>query len=143
MDQQKVKQCLTRLTKGIAIGYIVSRHADARLRISLAPPFPGLRRFKHGRNFKQWTGADSKGLMKVIYIRKMQPEVVLTIVIGLPIRDRGICPGRSRQDHQRILRLLLHCTNGRFYKARARRPRRRAISVPEIQDDLPRSWCPL
>ncbi|KAI1786865.1 hypothetical protein LXA43DRAFT_897215 [Ganoderma leucocontextum] len=30
-----------------------------------APPFPGLRRFPHGRNFSQWTGNDSKGLMKV------------------------------------------------------------------------------
>ena len=35
-------------------------------RISLAPPFPGLRRFKDGRNFSQWTGNDSKALMKVI-----------------------------------------------------------------------------
>jgi hypothetical protein len=33
-------------------------------RISLAPPFPGLRRFKDGRNFSQWTGNDSKALMK-------------------------------------------------------------------------------
>ena len=29
------------------------------------PPFPGLRRFKQGRNFQQWTGDDSKALMKV------------------------------------------------------------------------------
>lgn len=34
-------------------------------RIALAPLFPGLRRFKQGRNFKQWTGNDSKALMKV------------------------------------------------------------------------------
>ena len=33
--------------------------------ISLAPPFPNLRRFPVGRNFKQWTGDDSKALMKV------------------------------------------------------------------------------
>ena len=33
--------------------------------ISLAPPFPGLCRFKQGRNFQQWTGNDSKALMKV------------------------------------------------------------------------------
>ncbi|KAK6981749.1 hypothetical protein R3P38DRAFT_2578132 [Favolaschia claudopus] len=31
----------------------------------LLPPFPGLRRFPEGRNFKQWTGDDSKALMKV------------------------------------------------------------------------------
>ena len=34
-------------------------------RIALAPLFPGLRRFKQGRNFKQWTGNDSKAFMKV------------------------------------------------------------------------------
>ena len=34
--------------------------------IALAPLFPGLRRFKQGRNFKQWTGNDSRALMKVI-----------------------------------------------------------------------------
>ena len=35
-------------------------------RIALAPLFPGLRRFKQGQKFKQWTGNDSKALMKVI-----------------------------------------------------------------------------
>jgi hypothetical protein len=34
-------------------------------RIAAVPPFPGLRRFPQGRNFKQWTGDDSKALMKV------------------------------------------------------------------------------
>ncbi|KAH9016353.1 hypothetical protein EDB85DRAFT_2076211 [Lactarius pseudohatsudake] len=38
---------------------------DIDRRIALTPPFPGLRRFKHGRRFKQWTGDDSKALMKV------------------------------------------------------------------------------
>lgn len=33
--------------------------------ISAVPPFPGLRRFPDGRDFKQWTGDDSKALMKV------------------------------------------------------------------------------
>ncbi|KAH9918159.1 uncharacterized protein B0H18DRAFT_1086893 [Fomitopsis serialis] len=36
---------------------------DRRLRS--VPAFPGLRRFKQGRNFKQWTGDDSKALMKI------------------------------------------------------------------------------
>ncbi|KAF4570955.1 hypothetical protein EYR36_001776 [Pleurotus pulmonarius] len=39
--------------------------ADIDRRIAAAPPFPGLRRFPQGRNFKQWTGDDSKALMKV------------------------------------------------------------------------------
>ncbi|KAF8224104.1 hypothetical protein L208DRAFT_1513386 [Tricholoma matsutake] len=33
--------------------------------IALAPSFAGLRRFPKGQNFKQWTGDDSKALMKV------------------------------------------------------------------------------
>ncbi|KAF8132929.1 hypothetical protein EV363DRAFT_1397839 [Boletus edulis] len=34
-------------------------------RISAVAPFVGLRRFPQGRHFKQWTGDDSKALMKV------------------------------------------------------------------------------
>ncbi|KAK7684399.1 hypothetical protein QCA50_012346 [Cerrena zonata] len=34
-------------------------------RIAAVPSFPGLRRFPQGRGFKQWTGDDSKALMKV------------------------------------------------------------------------------
>lgn len=32
--------------------------------IAIAPPFTGLRRFPEGQEFKQWTGDDSKALMK-------------------------------------------------------------------------------
>ncbi|KAG1870863.1 hypothetical protein F4604DRAFT_1583573 [Suillus subluteus] len=38
---------------------------DIDRRITAVPPFPGLRRFPQGRHFKQWTGDDSKALMKV------------------------------------------------------------------------------
>ena len=41
------------------IRYILS------LRISAVPPFSGLRRFPDGRDYQQWTGDDSKALMKV------------------------------------------------------------------------------
>ena len=34
-------------------------------RIAAVAPFTGLRRFPEGRGFKQWTGDDSKALMKV------------------------------------------------------------------------------
>ncbi|KAI0284151.1 hypothetical protein BC826DRAFT_1109838 [Russula brevipes] len=40
--------------------------ADIDRRIATAPPFPALRRFPEGRGFKQWTGDDSKALMKVL-----------------------------------------------------------------------------
>src|SRR4051794_842168 len=39
--------------------------ADHETRIAATPAFPGLRRFPQGRGFKQWTGDDSKALMKV------------------------------------------------------------------------------
>ncbi|RPD70597.1 hypothetical protein L226DRAFT_547722 [Lentinus tigrinus ALCF2SS1-7] len=54
--------------------YLMKEHGDSRgkelldeidCRLALVPPFPGLRHFKQGRNFKQWTGDDSKGLMKI------------------------------------------------------------------------------
>jgi len=32
----------------------------------VAAPFAGLRQFPQGRGFKQWTGDDSKALMKVL-----------------------------------------------------------------------------
>ncbi|KII88928.1 hypothetical protein PLICRDRAFT_698078 [Plicaturopsis crispa FD-325 SS-3] len=54
--------------------YLHQVHSEARAneiiddidrRISAVPPFPGLRRFPEGRDFSQWTGDDSKALMKV------------------------------------------------------------------------------
>ncbi|KAL6299565.1 hypothetical protein BKA93DRAFT_701330, partial [Sparassis latifolia] len=39
--------------------------ADIDRRIAVVPPFSGLRNFHEGRGFKQWTGDDSKALMKV------------------------------------------------------------------------------
>ncbi|KAF8488801.1 hypothetical protein F5888DRAFT_1622732, partial [Russula emetica] len=39
--------------------------ADIDRRIATVPLFTGLRRFPEGRGFKQWTGDDSKALMKV------------------------------------------------------------------------------
>ncbi|KAF8873810.1 hypothetical protein CPB84DRAFT_1817967 [Gymnopilus junonius] len=39
--------------------------ADIDNRIAAAPSFAGLHRFPEGRGFKQWTGDDSKALMKV------------------------------------------------------------------------------
>ncbi|KAI0666178.1 hypothetical protein C8Q78DRAFT_1072649 [Trametes maxima] len=38
---------------------------DIDRRIAAASAFPGLRHFPQGRNFKQWTGNDSKAFMKV------------------------------------------------------------------------------
>ncbi|KAG1868313.1 hypothetical protein DFJ58DRAFT_714245 [Suillus subalutaceus] len=41
---------------------------DIDRRIAVVASFSGLRRFPQGRGFKQWTGDDSKALMKVSYV---------------------------------------------------------------------------
>src|ERR1700677_3338263 len=50
--------------------------------IAAVPPFPGLRRFPQGRRFKQWTGNDSKALMKV-YIPSLVGYVPDDIILCL------------------------------------------------------------
>lgn len=52
---------------------------DIDQRIAAIAPFAGLRRFPEGRHFKQWTGDDSKGLMKV-YIAAIEGHVPKDVV---------------------------------------------------------------
>ena len=48
----------------------LAKHAELVFpSISAAPPFPGLRHFPDGHDFAQWTGDDSKALMKVVDIQ--------------------------------------------------------------------------
>jgi hypothetical protein len=44
---------------------IIMMNSVCNFRIAAVPSFPALRRFNEGRGFKQWTGDDSKALMKV------------------------------------------------------------------------------
>ncbi|KAJ7577184.1 hypothetical protein C8J56DRAFT_1007251 [Mycena floridula] len=53
------------ITHGEARALEIIEDIDRRQVISAVPVFPGLQRFKDGRNFHQWTGDDSKALMKV------------------------------------------------------------------------------
>ncbi|KAJ3742783.1 hypothetical protein DFH05DRAFT_1495496 [Lentinula detonsa] len=71
---QVVKGCFKDMLVEWVIAYLTITHGETQMkeimddvdhRISLVPPFPGLRHFPHGRRFKQWTGDDSKALMKV------------------------------------------------------------------------------
>ncbi|KAH9856101.1 hypothetical protein C2E23DRAFT_722466 [Lenzites betulinus] len=48
-------------------------------RLAVVPPFSDLRRFREGRGFKQWTGDDSKALMK-IYLPSIQGIVTTDMV---------------------------------------------------------------
>ncbi|KAF9494639.1 hypothetical protein BDN71DRAFT_1496364 [Pleurotus eryngii] len=56
--------------------------ADMDQRIAAPPPFPGLQCFPEGQNFKQWTGDNSKALMKVflpVIAGHVPNEMVTTI----------------------------------------------------------------
>ncbi|KAL0568424.1 hypothetical protein V5O48_013559 [Marasmius crinis-equi] len=57
---------------------------DIDHRIALSPAFPGLRRFPHGRRFKQWTGDDSKALMKVFVLAVVEylPEKMVQCLVA-------------------------------------------------------------
>jgi hypothetical protein len=57
------------------------------LSIAIAPPFAGLRRFPDGRGFKQWTGDDSKALMKVRFARLSRKSQTPELFF-----DSFICP---------------------------------------------------
>ncbi|KAG1860759.1 hypothetical protein F4604DRAFT_1882540 [Suillus subluteus] len=52
---------------------------DIDHRIAVVAPFAGLRCFPQGRGFKQWTGDDSKALMKV-YIAAIEEHVPVEII---------------------------------------------------------------
>ncbi|KAG2343983.1 hypothetical protein BDR05DRAFT_975684 [Suillus weaverae] len=52
---------------------------DIDQRIVAVPPFPGLRRFPQGHHFKQWTGNNSKALMKV-YLPAIEGYVPVDVV---------------------------------------------------------------
>ncbi|OCH90190.1 hypothetical protein OBBRIDRAFT_878691 [Obba rivulosa] len=56
--------------------------ADIDRRIAAVPSFPGLQRFPQGCGFKQWTGNDSKALMKVwlpAIVGHMPPQMVRAV----------------------------------------------------------------
>ncbi|KZP16263.1 hypothetical protein FIBSPDRAFT_749065 [Athelia psychrophila] len=68
-------------------------------RISLAAPFSGVRRFPKGRGFKQWTGDDSKALMKVY----------LAAIDGL-VPDSVVCAARAFTEFCYLARRNVHDT---------------------------------
>ena len=67
MAKHKQIKFLMKLTGGkIPSKFWIKYTTDSALcSIAAVPPFRGLRRFHQGRKFKQWTGNDSKALMKV------------------------------------------------------------------------------
>jgi hypothetical protein len=93
-----VKQGPMRLLKTLIIGMLSFHFLRLSFdidfpRISAVPPFPGLRRFPDGRDFVQWTGDDSKALMKVISLLLRQHifSNLLFHALGLSCHYCGPC----------------------------------------------------
>ena len=80
--------------------------------IAAVPPFPGLRRFPHGRRFKQWTGDDSKALIKVRLIH-VQLFCMTIITTGLSTCDRGLHSRRYGEMSLSISQHFLYCSTSR------------------------------
>jgi hypothetical protein len=80
------------------------------LRIAAVPLFPGLRRFREGRGFKQWTGDDSKALMKVC--SSCDQEFLSRLLVhntGLPPCYIGPCTSEDGSRDQCFHGILLSC----------------------------------
>ncbi len=92
--------------------YIRSCPQNLLVRIAVVPLFSGLRRFPQGRHFKQWTGDDSKALMKV----RSVPNLMCTLrakwcfmsTTGIPACHRGLCTRGNNQMYARIPGCMLH-----------------------------------
>jgi len=76
--------------------------------IAIVPPFPGLCHFPEGRGFKQWTGDDSKALMKVRTLNYIfVSNLGLIITEGLFTRHRWPRPFANGPGTQCLAGLLL------------------------------------
>jgi hypothetical protein len=92
----------------LSIAYTKLRRVH-KFSISIVAPFSGLRRFPQGRGFKQWTGDDSKALMKVSDQRVYLLKHIL-IPLGLPSGYSRPCPSGHGEDVLCLLGVLLYCT---------------------------------
>lgn len=61
----KADEIMDDIDRRLVIKYTSRKETHFLISIAIVPAFSGLRRFAEGRGFKQWTGDDSKALMKV------------------------------------------------------------------------------
>ncbi len=64
--EKKGNEIIDQIDRRYVLLYLsIGSDPDLFSSIAAVPAFTGIRRFKQGRDFKQWTGDDSKALMKV------------------------------------------------------------------------------
>jgi len=81
-------------------------------RIAIVPAFSSPRRFPEGRGFKQWTGDDSKALMKVSRKNLVLPHTVLLNISSLGLSACNTRSHTTKYDacNPCIPGILLHST---------------------------------
>ncbi|KAG1859497.1 hypothetical protein C8R48DRAFT_748607 [Suillus tomentosus] len=139
--------------------YIKARYSDNEVNkildaidrhIALAPSFAGFRQFPEGRGFKQWTGDDSKALMKV-YIPVIEGHVPLEMVLTLQalidfvyIARRNIIDSNSLNALddalERFHRLCSSITESKHIKA-VKEPWRRSSRFEALNQMLLTNQC--
>jgi Plavaka transposase len=67
----KADEIMDDIDRRLVIKYTPREETHPLISIAIVPAFSGLRRFAQGRGFKQWTGDDSKALMKVSLKNKL------------------------------------------------------------------------
>ena len=115
------------------------------IRITIVPPFAGLQQFCEGRGFKQWTGDDSKVLMKVhLYAQNngaLMSSSIRNIFKGLPTSNWGICSHWDHADIECISWLFLHCSLQHYYQPGNRRFSWCTKVISTILQDLWNNQC--
>ncbi|PBK83357.1 hypothetical protein ARMGADRAFT_1055759 [Armillaria gallica] len=109
--------------------------ADIDRHIAAVPPFPGLQRFPEGRGFKQWTGDNSKALMKV-YLPAIAGHVPPPMVRALAaFMEFCYCVRRSVIDEENLIKIDTSVANFHhereiFHEVRSDGKRTDAFSLP-------------
>jgi hypothetical protein len=65
----KADEIMDDIDRRLVIKFASRKETHPLNSIAIVPAFSGLRRFAEGRGFKQWTGDDSKALMKVSQVK--------------------------------------------------------------------------
>lgn len=111
------------------------------LRIAAAPPFSGLRRFPQGRGFKQWTGDDSKALMKVCIVIQICGIVFNFITTtGISSRNWRIRPKGGFAYISRLLGVLLHSPAWHHWRRHTNTINRCSHAISSLSDNLWTTW---
>ena len=110
-------------------------------RIAVVPPFSGIRNFPQGRGFKQWTGDDSKALMKARWLL-VHTHITgrLNTIPGLSSRYWMSCPSWHSTVSTSVSWVLLYCTPWYHYRGIIDTAQGSSQTLPSLPSDIWWHW---